>query len=203
MSVSNPWSLKARIEAPARLPASGCGGSRGPPDRSAMTSSGRADGTRIPGTTRSWRVARRQGRILVTLDKDFGELAIVMGPAALRARENRWLRRPGNRPRVIQQVLSSHGSANCMLGAVVTATSGPTGRIRPPRYESGAGRSRLKRTLRSHDNGKIRCPLFPRSFLWRRVLVGRRPRSSPTFAQRLQRSPMDREKSPGSLPEFS
>jgi predicted nuclease of predicted toxin-antitoxin system len=82
-----------------------------------------------PGDDEILTIAWSQGRILVTLDKDFGELAIVMGRqhcglvriAGFSARQQ---------ARVIQQVLTLHG-AELHVGAVVTATPGRL-RIRPP-----------------------------------------------------------------------
>src|SRR6266540_970754 len=82
-----------------------------------------------PGDEEILACAHSQGRILVTLDKDFGELAIVHGcphsgilllveiPAKQQAA-------------VCQQVLSSHGT-ELQAGAIVTAERGRL-RIRPP-----------------------------------------------------------------------
>jgi predicted nuclease of predicted toxin-antitoxin system len=73
--------------------------------------------------------AHAEGRILVTLDKDFGEMAIVRGlphsgilrVAGFAARQQ---------ASVIDHVLSLHG-AELQAGAVVTAQPGRL-RIRPP-----------------------------------------------------------------------
>jgi predicted nuclease of predicted toxin-antitoxin system len=82
-----------------------------------------------PGDEEILAIARAEGRVLVTLDKDFGELAIVMGQphsgilrvASFAARQQ---------GRVIQQVLCSHG-IELAAGAVITAMPGRL-RIRPP-----------------------------------------------------------------------
>ena len=44
-----------------------------------MTSSGAASGTRIQATNPILARALQEGRVLVTLDKDFGELAVLQG----------------------------------------------------------------------------------------------------------------------------
>lgn len=82
-----------------------------------------------PGDPEILAVARADGRVLVTIDKDFGELAIVMGLqhcgvlriAGFAARQQ---------ARVIQQVLSSHGN-ELQAGVLITALPGRL-RIRPP-----------------------------------------------------------------------
>jgi len=73
--------------------------------------------------------AHQDGRVLVTLDKDFGELAIVHGLAhsgivrlvGARAREQ---------GRLCCEVLAHHGAV-LSAGAIVTAEPGRT-RVRPP-----------------------------------------------------------------------
>ncbi len=82
-----------------------------------------------PGDEEILAIAHSEGRILVTLDKDFGELAIVMG-----LRHSGLLRIAGfaarQQARVIQHILSTHGP-ELQAGAVVTALPGRV-RIRPP-----------------------------------------------------------------------
>lgn len=85
-----------------------------------------------PGDEEILARAHREGCILVTLDKDFGELAIVrrsphcgilrlVGPAARQ------------QAAVRQQVLNLHGE-HLQTGAIVTAQAGHL-RIRPPEHE--------------------------------------------------------------------
>lgn len=88
-----------------------------------------------PGDEEILRFAGAEGRVLVTLDKDFGELAIVMGQAhsgILRVADFA-ARQQG---RVIQKVLLSHGS-ELLAGAVITALPGRL-RIRPPENDLGS-----------------------------------------------------------------
>jgi predicted nuclease of predicted toxin-antitoxin system len=86
-----------------------------------------------PGDEEILTRARTEGRILVTLDKDFGELAILKGQ-----RHCGILRVAGFSARqlagVIGHVLSLHG-AELQSGAVVTAQLGRL-RIRPPETET-------------------------------------------------------------------
>jgi len=89
-----------------------------------------------PGDEEILARARAAGRVLVTLDKDFGELAIVRG-----LQHNGILRVAGFAARqqagVIDHVLSLHGS-ELQSGAVVTAQPGRL-RIRPPETSPDAG----------------------------------------------------------------
>jgi predicted nuclease of predicted toxin-antitoxin system len=82
-----------------------------------------------PGDEEILAYAHREGRILVTLDKDFGELAIVRGlphSGILRLVSLSARRQAG----VCQQVLARYGDA-LVSGAIVTAEPGRL-RIRPP-----------------------------------------------------------------------
>ena len=82
-----------------------------------------------PGDEQILTCAHSEGRVLVTLDKDFGELAILHGAAhsgivrlvGISARQQRV---------VCHQVLSAHGS-ELLAGAIVTAEAGRL-RIRLP-----------------------------------------------------------------------
>jgi predicted nuclease of predicted toxin-antitoxin system len=88
-----------------------------------------------PGDEEILSLAHAEGRILVTLDKDFGELAIVRG-----SQHCGILRVAGfaahQQAAVIGDVLSLHG-AELQSGAVVTAQPGRL-RIRPPETSPGA-----------------------------------------------------------------
>jgi predicted nuclease of predicted toxin-antitoxin system len=82
-----------------------------------------------PGDTQILAVAHAEGRVLVTLDKDFGELAIRHGQAhsGIIRLVNSAARKQGA---LCLQVIELHGEA-LRLGAVVTAEPGRI-RIRPP-----------------------------------------------------------------------
>jgi predicted nuclease of predicted toxin-antitoxin system len=82
-----------------------------------------------PGDEEILARAHREGRILVTLDKDFGELAIVRGlpHSGIMRLVNLSARRQAV---VCQQVLTRYGDA-LSSGAIVTAEPGRL-RIRPP-----------------------------------------------------------------------
>ncbi len=96
------------------------------------------DWTEDPGDEEILARAAAEGRVLVTLDKDFGTLAIARG------RRHRGLvrivdisaRRQGS---VIRYVLQHYGD-ELQAGAVVTASPGRV-RIRPPDQESDAATS--------------------------------------------------------------
>ncbi len=85
-----------------------------------------------PGDEEILAYARRETRILVTLDKDFGELAVVQG-----LRHNGILRIVdfGVRQQgtVCLQAIARHGS-DLEAGAIVTAEPGRL-RVRPPEAE--------------------------------------------------------------------
>ena len=82
-----------------------------------------------PGDEQILAIARREDRVLVTLDKDFGELAVVHGAAhcgivrlvAISARQQ---------ASVCQRVLAAHGD-ELLSGAIITAEAGRL-RIRLP-----------------------------------------------------------------------
>lgn len=83
-----------------------------------------------PGDDQILAHAHREGRVLVTLDKDFGELAIVReAPHAGIVRLVNFSVK--DQARVILQVLSAH-EQDLTLGAIVTAEPGRL-RVRPPR----------------------------------------------------------------------
>ena len=82
-----------------------------------------------PGDEEILAYAHREGRILVTLDKDFGELAIVrriLHSGIVRLVNLSARRQAG----VCKLVLERHGDA-LLVGAIVTAELGRL-RIRPP-----------------------------------------------------------------------
>jgi predicted nuclease of predicted toxin-antitoxin system len=82
-----------------------------------------------PGDEEVLAEAHRQGRILVTLDKDFGELAIVHGMPHHGI--VRLVGFPARRQGMVcAQVLAHHGQ-ELFMGAVVTAEPGRT-LFRPP-----------------------------------------------------------------------
>jgi predicted nuclease of predicted toxin-antitoxin system len=82
-----------------------------------------------PGDEEILARAHSERRILITLDKDFGELAIVRGlPHSGMLRIANFSARA--QASVVQQVLDQHGS-ELQGGAVVTAEPGRV-RIRPP-----------------------------------------------------------------------
>ena len=87
------------------------------------------DWPKDPGDEQILALAHREGRVLVTLDKDFGELAVLHGTAHCGI-----LRLVGISARqqaaVCQQVLAAHG-AELAVGAIVTAEAGRL-RIRLP-----------------------------------------------------------------------
>ena len=86
------------------------------------------DWDKDPGDTEILTIAYREGRVLVTLDKDFGELALLHGVPHCGI-----LRLVGFTGRqqgpVCVKVLESHGS-ELQCGAIVTAEPGRL-RIRP------------------------------------------------------------------------
>jgi predicted nuclease of predicted toxin-antitoxin system len=92
-------------------------------------SSGPVDLAVDPGDEEILAQAHREGRILITLDKDFGELAIVHGRphsgivrlVNIRAKEQAI---------VCEAVLAKHGD-ELLRGAIVTAEPGRL-RIHPP-----------------------------------------------------------------------
>lgn len=86
-----------------------------------------------PGDEEILAYARRETRILVTLDKDFGELAVVQGvrhSGILRIVDFS-VRQQGT---VCLQAMARHGPA-LAAGAIVTAEPGRL-RVRPPEPES-------------------------------------------------------------------
>jgi predicted nuclease of predicted toxin-antitoxin system len=85
-----------------------------------------------PGDEEILARAHREGRVLVTLDKDFGELAIVHNvPHSGILRLVNWAAR--QQALACSQVLALHG-ADLLTGAIVTAEPGRL-RIRPPDTE--------------------------------------------------------------------
>lgn len=82
-----------------------------------------------PGDEEILTQAYREGRVLVTLDKDFGELAVVYGQPhrGILRLVNLAARQQGL---VCQRILESHG-AELQSGAIITA-DGQRLRIRPP-----------------------------------------------------------------------
>src|ERR1700722_9642136 len=87
------------------------------------------DWPRDPGDEAILAQAHAEARILVTLDKDFGELAIVRGlPHSGIVRISNFSARAQGK--VVQQVLEQHGG-ELQKGAVVTAEPGRL-RVRPP-----------------------------------------------------------------------
>lgn len=89
-----------------------------------------------PGDEEILALARAEGRILVTLDKDFGELAIVRG---LPHRGIIRLANFGARQQAAAclEVLARHGD-ELRTGAIVTAEPGSL-RVRPPDRPPGPG----------------------------------------------------------------
>jgi predicted nuclease of predicted toxin-antitoxin system len=89
-----------------------------------------------PGDEEILATAHAEGRILITLDKDFGELAVVR-----RIPHCGILRVAGYPARrqaaVIQAILSSHGT-ELEAGAVITAEPGRI-RVRPPEKDEQEG----------------------------------------------------------------
>src|SRR5262245_55647754 len=80
------------------------------------------DWTEDPGDEEILEQALQQGRILVTLDKDFGELAIVRGQA--HAGILRLVNVPSRQQAgVCHRIVSSHG-AELAAGAIITAEPG-------------------------------------------------------------------------------
>lgn len=73
--------------------------------------------------------AQRESRILITLDKDFGELAVVFGKAHSGIVRLVDLH-PSRHAPVSEEVLARYGS-ELMSGAIVTVTTDRT-RLRPP-----------------------------------------------------------------------
>ena len=85
-----------------------------------------------PGDEQLLSREREEGRIVVTLDKDFGELAIVRGQAHVGI--VRLVDQSGpHQPATCLHVLSAYG-ANLEAGAIVTAEPGRL-RFRPPDSE--------------------------------------------------------------------
>ena len=87
---------------------------------------------RDPGDDEILARAHVEGRVLVTLDKDFGELAVVF------ERPHSGIVRLVNTParqqaQICLQVLSRHGN-DLLAGAIVTAEAGKL-RIRSPDHE--------------------------------------------------------------------
>lgn len=82
-----------------------------------------------PGDEEILAHAHREGRVLVTLDKDFGELAVVYGQphSGILRLVNLAARRQGP---VCLRILESHGD-ELQAGAIMTA-DGQRLRIRPP-----------------------------------------------------------------------
>ena len=87
-----------------------------------------------PGDEEILAYARLHSRILVTLDKDFGEIAVVRG-----VRHNGILRivdfSVRQQGKVCLQAIARHGS-DLAAGAIVTAEPGRL-RVRPPESEAG------------------------------------------------------------------
>lgn len=85
-----------------------------------------------PGDEEILAYARREARVLVTLDKDFGEIAVVQG-----VRHNGILRivdfSVHQQGTVCLQAIARHGS-DLAAGAIVTAEPGRL-RVRPPEPE--------------------------------------------------------------------
>lgn len=82
-----------------------------------------------PGDEAILAFAQRESRILITLDKDFGELAVVFG------RPHSGIVRlvdlhPSRHAPVCEEVLARYGS-ELVSGAIVTVTADRT-RLRPP-----------------------------------------------------------------------
>jgi predicted nuclease of predicted toxin-antitoxin system len=87
-----------------------------------------------PGDEEILTAAHAEGRILVTLDKDFGELAIVH--AAPHSGILRIVGFPARRQGTIcGQVLTQHGE-DLLGGAIITASPGRL-RVRPPAEDDG------------------------------------------------------------------
>jgi predicted nuclease of predicted toxin-antitoxin system len=87
------------------------------------------DWPKDPGDEEILTQAHREGRTLVTLDKDFGELAVVYGQphAGILRLVNLSARQQGQ---VCLRILDSHG-AELQAGAIITASAHKL-RIRPP-----------------------------------------------------------------------
>ncbi len=86
-----------------------------------------------PGDLEILTIAQREGRVLVTLDKDFGELALVRGIP--HCGFLRLVNFPGKQQAVVcLKVLESHG-LDLQRGAIATAEPGRL-RIRPADTES-------------------------------------------------------------------
>ena len=85
-----------------------------------------------PGDEEILAFARRETRILVTLDKDFGELAVVQGVrhSGILRIVDFGVRQQGT---VCLQAIARHGS-DLEAGAIVTAEPGRL-RVRPPEAE--------------------------------------------------------------------
>lgn len=105
-----------------------------PRTRDALTAAGHdavwtGDWTADPGDEAILEFARRESRILITLDKDFGELAVVFGmphSGIVRLVDLHPLRQAP----VCEEVLVRYGS-ELVGGAIVTVTADRT-RLRPP-----------------------------------------------------------------------
>ncbi len=86
-----------------------------------------------PGDEEILAYARREARVLVTLDKDFGELAVVQGVrhSGILRIVDFGVRQQGT---VCLQAIAGHGS-DLAAGAIVTAEPGRL-RVRPPEPEA-------------------------------------------------------------------
>jgi len=105
-----------------------------PRTRDALTAAGHdaiwtGDWDPDPGDEAILEFARRESRILITLDKDFGELAVVFGmphSGIVRLVDLH----PSRQAPVCEEVLARYGS-ELVVGAIVTVTTDRT-RLRPP-----------------------------------------------------------------------
>lgn len=105
-----------------------------PRTRSALAAAGHdaiwtGDWTPDPGDEAILEFAQRESRILVTLDKDFGELAVVFGKlhcGIIRLVDIH----PSRQASVCEEVLARYGT-ELAAGAIVTVTADRT-RLRPP-----------------------------------------------------------------------